>query len=75
MPEQQLTLFVIQTMPGTDILRVNYKPTRITAGASQLQLRETTSREAGYTIRSVTGGDYVLQIRRQGARDVTVEGS
>ena len=31
--------------------------------------------EAGYTIRSVTGGDYILQIRRQGARDVTVEGS
>jgi hypothetical protein len=59
---------------GTDVLRVKYKPVRITAGASQLQLRET-SHEAGYTIRPASGGDYVLQIRRQGARDVTVEGS
>jgi hypothetical protein len=59
---------------GTEVLRVNYKPARITAGASQLQLRKT-SHEAGYTIRPATGGDYVLQIRHEGARDVTVEGS
>ncbi len=57
---------------GTDLLRVNYKPVRITAGNSQLQVLET-SREPGYTIRPASNGDYILQIRRQGARDVRIE--
>ncbi len=57
---------------GTEVLRVNYKPTRISAGASQLQL-QNNRRDAGYTIRPTSNGDYILQIRRQGSREITVE--
>ncbi len=56
---------------GTEVVRVNYKPTQIMAGTSKLEPR-ASGREAGYTIRSGSGGDYILQIRRQGAREVTV---
>jgi hypothetical protein len=31
--------------------------------------------QAGYTIRQTASGDYIVEIRRTGARDVTLEGS
>jgi hypothetical protein len=59
---------------GTEVMRLKYKPTRITAGGSQLTVLEKAG-QAGYTIRQTASGDYIVEIRRTGARDVTVEGS
>jgi hypothetical protein len=59
---------------GMEVLRVNFKPMRITAGASQLQ-PQNNPRDSGYTIRPTSNGDYILQIRRAGSRDVTMEGN
>jgi len=58
---------------GTEVLRLNYKPKQIMAGSAKLEL-STNDHQAGYTIRPGSGGDYILQIRRQGAREITVEG-
>jgi hypothetical protein len=57
---------------GTEVLRLSYKPTQIAAGTAKLE-PSTNDRQAGYTIRPGSSGDYILQIRRQGAREVSVE--
>jgi len=59
---------------GTEVVRVKHKPTRITAGGSQLTVLEKAG-QAGYTLRQTASGDYILEIRRAGARDVVIEGS
>ena len=57
---------------GTEVLRLSYKPKQIMAGKSKLELT-TNDRQAGYTIQPASGGDYILKIRREGTREVTVE--
>ncbi|HEY7303963.1 MAG TPA: hypothetical protein VH601_07615 [Bryobacteraceae bacterium] len=59
---------------GTEVLRLKYKPTRITAGVSQLTVLEKPG-QAGYTIRQAASGDYIIEVRRERARDVAIEGS
>ncbi len=56
---------------GTEVLRVHAKPARISAGGSELHLREALGK-TGYTMRQTAASDYILQIQRSGARDVTV---
>jgi hypothetical protein len=59
---------------GTEVLRLKYKPARISAGESQLPLLDKQG-PSGYTIRQTATGDYIIEVRRERARDVTIEGS
>jgi hypothetical protein len=59
---------------GVEVLRVNYKPVRVTASGSNLQIRGDLH-EPGYTIRQTDRGDYILRIHREAAREVTIAGS
>jgi hypothetical protein len=58
---------------GTQVLRLNFKPTRIMAGGTALNERNDL-REEGYTIQSLAGGDYVLRVRHTKSNQVSVTG-
>jgi hypothetical protein len=58
---------------GTEYLRVTFKPVSVTAGGSNLLLHDEPT-TAGYTLRSLGGGDYALTIRRTRAGRVIVAG-
>src|ERR1700733_16329411 len=45
---------------GTTVLRLNFKPLRVLAGGKPLAER-TDLQESGYTIRPLTGGDFVVR--------------
>jgi hypothetical protein len=57
---------------GTEVLRLQFKPVRVTAGGSNLELLNDLNRE-GYTI-GRAGGDYVVRIRHVGSGEVSIEG-
>jgi hypothetical protein len=57
---------------GTQVLRLNFKPTRINAGNAVLSQREDL-KEPGYTLESVGNGDYVVRVREQGSAEVVIE--
>jgi hypothetical protein len=56
---------------GTQVLRLNFKPTRIMAGGTALNERNDL-REEGYTVQSLAGGDYVLRVRHTRSNQVSV---
>ncbi|MGH9351168.1 MAG: hypothetical protein ACRD2G_03240, partial [Terriglobia bacterium] len=56
---------------GTGVLRLNFKPTRVTAGGEALEERQDL-RQAGYTVHPLAGGDYVVQVRHVNSGDVTI---
>jgi hypothetical protein len=57
---------------GTQVMRLNFKPVHVTAGATTL-LERNDLQEPGYTIEP-TQGDYIVRLRHAGASDVVVEG-
>lgn len=57
---------------ATDVLRLSFKPTRVTAGGTALGARPDTS-EAGYALQSLAGGDWVVRVRHTGSGDISVE--
>jgi hypothetical protein len=56
---------------GTEVLRLSFKPARITSGGVALSQREDL-RAPGYTVVPLAGGDYVVRIRRQDSSDIVV---
>jgi hypothetical protein len=54
-------------------LRLSYRPLRIVAGGKLLTERKDL-RQTGYTLRALSDGDYVLQIRHAAAKDVAIVG-
>jgi hypothetical protein len=58
---------------GTQVLRLAFKPARVTTASETLQERQDLS-EPGYTLESAGGGDYIVRIRHQGASDVVIDG-
>jgi hypothetical protein len=56
---------------GTEVLRLSFRPARITAGGRPLH-RRTRLNGAGYTARWIGRGDVVVRIARRGARIVTI---
>jgi hypothetical protein len=58
---------------ATETLRLSFKPTRVTAGDSALGER-TSDGEAGYTLRALPGGDWVVHVRHSNARDISIRG-
>lgn len=59
---------------ATEVLRLNFKPTRVEAGNRPLAQRKDLAEE-GYTLRSLPDGDCVLQVRHQDSADVSITGS
>jgi hypothetical protein len=56
---------------ATEVLRLSFKPARITAGGQTLSERGDL-REPGYTIRALEGGDYVVRIRHHDSREILI---
>jgi hypothetical protein len=58
---------------AVEVFRLSYRPARVLAGGRALPLRRSLTRE-GFAIRPLPGGDFVLRVRHDRARDVRVEG-
>jgi hypothetical protein len=58
---------------ATEVLRLAYKPSRITAGKSSLNERNDLDAD-GYTVESLKEGGYVVRVRHTSSNDVEVGG-
>jgi hypothetical protein len=58
---------------GTAILRLNFKPAKITAGSSMLEERKDLQ-ESGYTLQAI-GSDYIVQVKHRGSAEIVVQGN
>lgn len=58
---------------GTDVLRLAFKPQSVTAGDQALQVRSDLSAN-GYKVTGLDGGDYIVEVRHDGAKQITVRG-
>ena len=56
---------------ATEVLRLSFKPVRITAGGQALS-EHGVLREPGYTIRALAGGDYVIRIRHLDSNEISI---
>ena len=54
-----------------EVLRLNFKPARVAAGGRALSDRRDL-REEGYTLQALPGGDYLLHVRHQNAKQVEI---
>lgn len=59
---------------GKQVLRLSFKPTRITADGSPLAERNDL-KEPGYTLEPLSGGDYVVRVRHETGSEITIQGS
>jgi hypothetical protein len=58
---------------ATEVLRLSFKPAHVTAGGVTLNEREDTH-EAGYTIQSLAGGDWVVHLRHVNSGEISIGG-
>lgn len=58
---------------GTSVLRLNFKPVRITGGGKPLEEHKDVA-SPGYTVQPLEGGDYVVRVHHEGAREIAVSG-
>lgn len=56
-----------------DVLRLAFAPRRVLAGARELPARRDLDAN-GYTVKTLAGGDRLVRVRHDGAKDVVVEG-
>lgn len=59
---------------ATEVLRLSFKPVRVSAGSANLGERHDLKDE-GYTLRAPLGGDYVVEIRHLDSTDISVTGN
>jgi hypothetical protein len=57
---------------GTSVLRLSFKPTRITSGTTALTEKKELN-DDGYTLRPLSVGDYEVHLRYSGSNDVRVQ--
>ncbi len=58
---------------ANEVLRLNFRPFRVTSGAAALTERHDVKDE-GYTVQVLPGGDYVVRVRHMKSGEVTVAG-
>jgi hypothetical protein len=58
---------------ATEVLRLNFKPSRITAGGAALSERSDLKSE-GFTIQPLSGGDWVVRVRHVNSNEVRIGG-
>jgi hypothetical protein len=56
---------------ATEVLRLAFRPARVTAGGAALAERADLKDE-GYTLQSLSGGDYVVRLRHRNSGDVSI---
>jgi hypothetical protein len=59
---------------AVDVLRLAYSPKLVTANGKALPLHSDLASN-GYTVRSLTGGDFIVSIRHDGATEMSLGGS
>jgi hypothetical protein len=57
---------------ATEVLRLAFKPVRVTAGGSPLEVRSDV-REQGFTLQPLAGGDWIVRIRHTGSGQISVQ--
>jgi hypothetical protein len=58
---------------ATEVLRLRFKPTRVTAGDASLP--ESGDVEAdGYTVQALPGGDFVMRIHHSQSGEIKISG-
>lgn len=58
---------------ATEVLRLNFRPARVSAGGTALSERANTHM-AGYTLEALPGGDWIVRIRHENSGDIVVAG-
>jgi hypothetical protein len=58
---------------AVEVLRLSFKPSRVTAGGEALHERKDTA-EAGYTVQPLPAGDWIVRVRHVSSGDVGVRG-
>ena len=58
---------------AVDVLRLNFKPTRVAAGGGELHERKDTA-QAGYTLQPLPGGDWIVRVRHVNSSDMDLRG-
>jgi hypothetical protein len=58
---------------GTQVLRLTYRPVRVTSGEAALWERQDL-RDAGFTVQQLAGGDYVVRIRHLKSGEISIRG-
>lgn len=58
---------------ATEVLRLRFKPSRVAAGGIALKQRNDT-REAGYTLQSLPGGDWIVRVRHANSGQIDLGG-
>jgi hypothetical protein len=58
---------------ATDVLRLNFLPTTVSAGRKAL-MRQKDLKKEGYTQESLPGGDYILHLRHDKSGEINIKG-
>jgi hypothetical protein len=58
---------------SSEVLRLSFKPSRVTAGGAALKER-TDLNDEGYTIQSLPGGDYAVRVRHANTSEISISG-
>ena len=58
---------------GTAVLRLNFKPAKVTAGGNPVQ-EHSDLKGPGYTVQALEGSDYVVRLRYEGGKEIAVKG-
>jgi hypothetical protein len=58
---------------ATEVLRLNFRPARITSGDIALTERADLKDE-GYTLQALSGGDFVVRVRHAKSNEIGVAG-
>jgi hypothetical protein len=58
---------------ATEVLRLNFRPARVSAGGTALGERADTH-AAGYTLEALPDGDWIVRIRHENSGDIVVAG-
>lgn len=59
---------------AVEVIRLAYRPSLVVAGGRELPRRRHLTRE-GFSLRALPGGDVVLRVRHDRAREVRIEGT
>ena len=60
-------------LAATEVFRLSFKPSRVTAGGVTLALQHD-SRENGYTVQPLSGGDWIVRIRHTTSGEISLGG-
>jgi hypothetical protein len=59
---------------ASEVLRLSFKPARVSAGGAALHERTDTAAE-GYTLQPLPGGDWIVRVRHESSGDISIHNS